>query len=229
MNVLLPIVHLPHLCRLQAPWRHDFILISTVGSDLGSTYYWNINWLLMLPFRKASVLQIWELWGNFSESSECTGNPYLPRPVSPKGSTHTPSAWKLCFSTGPCPTPCLSWAAGKPILSLGPLLLLTTARLDLRRALAAETSLAITGWMLPNPGCCQQTCSALLPLVPCRHRHGLSSTFGSSSFTEPSALAAPPQPARARTQAQMESPGPRVEGAWLGPQVGQVWATSAYR
>lgn len=183
----------------------------------------------MLPFRKASVLQIWDLWGNFSQSPECTSNPYLPRPVSSEGCTHTRPAWELCFSPGPRHPPCPSWAAGKPVPSLDPLLLLTTARLDLRCALARGTCPAITGQMLPSPGCCQQTRSALPPWVLRGHKHGLSSTFGSSSFAEPPALTAPSQPAWARTQAQMEPPGPWVEGTWLGPQVELVWATSACR
>lgn len=67
------------------------------------------------------------------------------------------------------------------------------------------------------PGSCVGTSTAcLLPLVPL-------------PLHEPPALAAPSQPAWARTRAQLEPPGPWVEGTWLGPQVGLVWATSAYR
>lgn len=156
----------------------------------------------MLPFRKASVLQIWDLWGNFSQSPECTSDPYLSRPVSSEGSTRTRPAWELCFSPGPRRAPCPSWAAGQPVPSLDSLLLLTTARLDLRCASARGTCPAVTGQMLPDPGCCQQTRSALLPWVLRGHKHGLSSTFGSSSF------ARAPCPRCSLTASLGKDPGP---------------------
>lgn len=106
-------------------------------------------------------------------------NPYLPRPVSSEGSTHTRSAQKLGFCTGPCPSPCLSWAAGKPVPSLDPLLPPTTAQLDLGRASAGGTCPAVTGQLLltlaavsrPAPLFCSGSCggtgmACLLPLAP---------------------------------------------------------------
>lgn len=60
-------------------------------------------------------------------------------------------------------TPFPSWAAGKPVPSLDPLLLLTSAQLDLRRASAGGTCPAITG-------CCCLTLAAVsrpAPLESC--------------------------------------------------------------
>lgn len=68
VSFYLPIIHLLSLHRLQAPQSRDFILISTVGPDLGRMSCWNINDPVMLPFRKISVLQTWEPWGHFSPS-----------------------------------------------------------------------------------------------------------------------------------------------------------------
>lgn len=82
------------------------------------------------------------------------------------------------------PTLCPTWAAGQPVLSLHLLLPLSIPCLDLRNALAGGTCPSITWQQLLNPSCCQQTCSTLLPWVPCTHRCSLSSTCGSSSFAE---------------------------------------------
>lgn len=96
--IFLPIIHLLSFCRLEAPRGPDFILISTVGPDLGSMSFWNINELVMLPFRKVSVLKILEPWGNFSFSSAPAP---CPSPCPHQPSSAGASRWgKQCLQRG---------------------------------------------------------------------------------------------------------------------------------
>lgn len=79
------------------------------------------------------MLQISELWGDFSQSSKCTSNPYLHRPVS-SSFIHS-----HMHSMGLAPL----------LAKLDHLLLLTTVRLHYRCVLAGGTCLDIRGWVLP--------------------------------------------------------------------------------
>lgn len=69
----------------------------------------------MLPFRKASVLQIWELWGNFSRNPECTITLTCPDQSHPRAPlTH---AQHRSWASAQVLAPALAWAGLQVSLS----------------------------------------------------------------------------------------------------------------